>query len=223
VRAHCPVVPRAETSEVFSSPRSEVFKELEYDTASLVDAYLKVNEYLGVVLAHLILMKHVISTELFTLTYGEIVSQVVKDCEDLPQANDALKLIGKNIGSRLVDEYFAKEKSSRPCRSHKETIEVIATKALPYFIGVSAKVEDYSEAIEKKEGRKFQVISSKLSIEDNLILANVELPAFLSVLEYQNILSGGLEGCLETLGYEARSQVLADSLKNGGKASVFGL
>ena len=49
-----------------------------------------------------------VSAELFTLTYGAIVTQLVADYEDEHEVNAQLLKLGKSIGVRLVDELLAK-------------------------------------------------------------------------------------------------------------------
>ncbi len=49
-----------------------------------------------------------INSELFTLTYGSLVAQLVKDYEDMEEVNKQLERMGYNIGQRLIDEYLAK-------------------------------------------------------------------------------------------------------------------
>ena len=49
-----------------------------------------------------------VNSDLFTLTYGAFVSQLVKDYENLDEVNARLEKIGFNIGQRVIDEYLAK-------------------------------------------------------------------------------------------------------------------
>jgi hypothetical protein len=49
-----------------------------------------------------------VSSELFVLTYGAVVAQLVKDCPNIEAVNHQLDLMGYNIGVRLVDEFMAK-------------------------------------------------------------------------------------------------------------------
>ena len=48
------------------------------------------------------------NSELFTLTYGVLVNQLISDYEDIQTVNDQLEKMGWNIGVRLIDEYFSK-------------------------------------------------------------------------------------------------------------------
>ena len=48
-----------------------------------------------------------IPSEVLGALYGGIVRQLVADMENEQQVNAQLRKFGKNIGSRLVDEYLA--------------------------------------------------------------------------------------------------------------------
>ncbi|KAF6260821.1 NO signaling/Golgi transport ligand-binding domain-containing protein [Scenedesmus sp. NREL 46B-D3] len=54
-----------------------------------------------------------INAEIFTLTYGSLVRQLIADFEDLDEVNKQLEKMGYNIGVRLVDEFLAKSKQGR--------------------------------------------------------------------------------------------------------------
>lgn len=46
--------------------------------------------------------------ELFTLTYGALVSQLIKDHEKDEDVNKQLDKIGYNIGVRLIEDFLAR-------------------------------------------------------------------------------------------------------------------
>jgi len=48
------------------------------------------------------------NTELFALTYGAIVTEIITDSQTVQEVNDRLESMGYNIGVRLIDEYHAK-------------------------------------------------------------------------------------------------------------------
>jgi hypothetical protein len=49
-----------------------------------------------------------VNSEIFTLTYGALVMQLIRDFEDVNEVNIQLEKIGYNIGIRLIDELLAK-------------------------------------------------------------------------------------------------------------------
>ena len=54
-----------------------------------------------------------IQSELFTLTYGVLVAQLLEDIEDTSLINTKLDKIGYNIGVRLVDDIFSRNLNLR--------------------------------------------------------------------------------------------------------------
>ena len=54
-----------------------------------------------------------VNAELFALTHGAFVRQILRDREDDVEAtNGALERIGRSIGARIIEEYLAKTNAS---------------------------------------------------------------------------------------------------------------
>ncbi|PNY17432.1 trafficking protein particle complex subunit 3-like protein [Trifolium pratense] len=73
-----------------------------------------------------------VNAELFTLTYGAIVRQLLTDLEEVEEVNKQLDQMGYNIGIRLIDEFLAKSNVSR-CVDFRETADVIAKVKKDFF------------------------------------------------------------------------------------------
>ncbi|KAL6553424.1 hypothetical protein OROGR_007266 [Orobanche gracilis] len=127
-----------------------------------------------------------VNAELFTLTYGAIVRQLLTDLEEVEEVNKQLDQMGYNIGVRLVDEFLAKANVSR-CIDFRETAEVIAKVGFKMFLGVTASVTNCDP-----EGTTCSLI-----LEDIPLVDFVELPDTCQGLHYCNILSGVVRGALE--------------------------
>ncbi|XP_071905357.1 uncharacterized protein [Coffea arabica] len=127
-----------------------------------------------------------VNAELFTLTYGAIVRQLLTDLEEVEEVNKQLDQMGYNIGIRLIDEFLAKSNVSR-CVDFKETAEVIAKVGFKMFLGVTATVTNWDA-----EGT-----TCSLVLEDNPLVDFVELPDTCQGLYYCNVLSGVIRGALE--------------------------
>lgn len=65
------------------------------------------------------------SGELFSLTYGALVAQLVRDYEKDEDINQQLDKMGYNIGVRLIEDFFARSQQGR-CHDLKETADVLA-------------------------------------------------------------------------------------------------
>lgn len=124
------------------------------------------------------------NAELFTLTYGAIVQQILKDYEDVDATNEQLEKMGYNIGIRLIDEFLAKAGVGQ-CGNFAETADVIAKVGFKMFLGVTAEVVGAS-------ANEFT-----LQFADNPLADFVELPEQYSTLAYSNMLCGVLRGALE--------------------------
>eukprot|EP01102_Stenamoeba_stenopodia_P021872 TRINITY_DN892_c0_g1_i4.p1 TRINITY_DN892_c0_g1~~TRINITY_DN892_c0_g1_i4.p1 ORF type:complete len:186 (-),score=47.62 TRINITY_DN892_c0_g1_i4:79-636(-) len=127
-----------------------------------------------------------INAELFSLTYGAIVAQLIKDYEDVNEVNKQLEKMGYNIGMRLIDEFLARSGATR-CHTLKETAEAIAKVGFKMFLGVTAQVTSWSP-----DEKEFSLV-----LDDNPLTDFVELPEGFSALYYSNILCGVIRGALE--------------------------
>ncbi|KAH0671468.1 hypothetical protein KY290_026047 [Solanum tuberosum] len=143
-----------------------------------------------------------VNAELFTLTYGAIVRQLLTDLEEVDEVNKQLDQMGYNIGIRLIDEFLAKSNVSR-CVDFKETAEVIAKVGLKMFLGITATVTNWDV-----EGTTCSLI-----LEDNPLVDFVELPDTCQGLYYCNILSGVVRGALEMVSMKTEVTWLRDMLR----------
>jgi len=143
-----------------------------------------------------------VSSELFTLTYGSIVAQLVKDYEDVNEVNKQLEKMGYNIGLRLIDEFLAKSGVGR-CADFKETAEVVAKVGFKMFLGVNAQVLNWNS-----DGTEFSII-----LEENPLADFVELPDSLQNLVYSNMLCGVIRGALEMVQMKVDVKFVRDTLK----------
>lgn len=64
------------------------------------------------------------NSELLTLTYGALVSQMLKEIENPDDVNKQLERIGYNMGVRLIEDFLARTTSNR-CLEMRETADKI--------------------------------------------------------------------------------------------------
>ncbi|KAI8926779.1 NO signaling/Golgi transport ligand-binding domain-containing protein [Entophlyctis helioformis] len=145
-----------------------------------------------------------IGAELFTMTYGSFVAQLVKDYEDYGEVNKQLDKMGYNMGMRLIDDYLAKTGTGK-CSDFRETAESISKFGFKIFLGVSPTVTNWSQ-----DGKEFSLI-----LDDNPLAEFVELPdaAIASDLWYSNILTGVLRGALEMVLMQVDVWFVSDVLR----------
>ena len=111
------------------------------------------------------------SAELFALTYGSLVTELIRDYEDVAEVNSQLDRIGHSIGIRCVDEFLAKAEVGGVhvprCEGLRETADVVARIGFRMFLGVNAEVGNFSP-----DGSGFS-----LFLHDNPLSIFVELPS----------------------------------------------
>ncbi|EOD09093.1 trafficking protein particle complex 3 [Emiliania huxleyi CCMP1516] len=140
-----------------------------------------------------------VSAELFSLTYGAVVTQLLKDYEDVAAANVQLEKMGYNMGVRMVDELLAKA-SLAQCASFSETAEVVAKVGFKMFLGVNVEVAAATSS------------EFRLLLSENPLAEFVELPEECSKLEYSGLLCGVLRGALEMVQMRVECSLLRDTL-----------
>ncbi|XP_054079836.1 trafficking protein particle complex subunit 3 isoform X1 [Rissa tridactyla] len=126
------------------------------------------------------------NSELFTLTYGALVTQLCKDYENDEDVNKQLDKMGYNIGVRLIEDFLARSNVGR-CHDFRETADVIAKIAFKMYLGITPSITNWSPG-----GDEFSLI-----LENNPLVDFVELPDNHSSLIYSNLLCGVLRGALE--------------------------
>lgn len=119
------------------------------------------------------------------MTYGSLVSQLLKDYENVEDVNKQLDRMGYNIGLRLIEDFLAKTSSPR-CLDFKDVAEKIQT-AFKMYLSVSTTISNWSTANDE-----FSIL-----IDSNPLTDFVELPDNLTNLKYCNMLCGVIRGALE--------------------------
>ncbi|XP_023438499.1 trafficking protein particle complex subunit 3 isoform X2 [Dasypus novemcinctus] len=149
------------------------------------------------------------SSELFTLTYGALVTQLCKDYENDEDVNKQLDKMGYNIGVRLIEDFLARSNVGR-CHDFRETADVIAKVAFKMYLGITPGITNWSPA-----GDEFSLI-----LENNPLVDFVELPDNHSSLIYSNLLCGVLRGALEMVQMAVEAKFVQDTLKGDGVTEI---
>ncbi|KAI8341403.1 NO signaling/Golgi transport ligand-binding domain-containing protein [Chlamydoabsidia padenii] len=145
-----------------------------------------------------------INAELFTLTYGSMLIQLVKDYEDYNEVNKQLEKMGYNIGQRLIEDFLARSGISR-CSDLRETAEAIAKVGFKLFLNISPNVTNWSP-----DFKEFSLV-----FDENPLADYVELPveALEGGLWYSNIYCGVLRGALEMVQMQVDTNFVSDTLR----------
>lgn len=151
-----------------------------------------------------------INSEIFTLTYGSIVRQLITDLEDMEEVNKQLDTMGYNIGIRLIDEFLAKSKTTK-CVDFRDTADKVARVGFRMFLNTSATVSSWSA----------DSTACNLVLDDNPLVDFVELPENCSALKYCNVLCGVIRGALEMVNIKVECSIVKDSLKGQDSTELY--
>lgn len=142
------------------------------------------------------------NAELFTLTYGVLVTQLLKDYENVDKVNGLLDKMGFNIGTRLVDELLAKAELPNACATFKDAADVVAKVGFKMFLGINADATDWNK----------EYTSTTIVIYNNPLTDFVELPDGYEKLKYCNIFCGVIRGALEQVRMMVSAEIIKDTL-----------
>ncbi|KRY39312.1 T-complex protein 1 subunit alpha [Trichinella spiralis] len=146
-----------------------------------------------------------INSELFSMTYGALVLQLLDDFDRDEEVNMHLDKIGYNIGLRIIDDFFSKNPNVGKCGDLKEVSEMVA-RGLKIYLGITATVSNWSPGMDE----------FSLLFEANPLAEFVELPSEdHKNLQYSQAICGALRGALEMVHLEVSATFLQDQLRSG--------
>jgi len=145
-----------------------------------------------------------ITQELFTLTYGAFVAQILNDYEHADEVNKQLDKIGYNIGVRLIDDFLSRNPNVTRCQDFRDTAEVLSKQGFKTYLGISPTVTNWSPANDE----------FSLLIEGNPLTEFVELPEGQGQkLSYNQMICGAIRGALDMVQLEVECRFVQDQLK----------
>ncbi|KAL7337682.1 transport protein particle complex subunit [Rhodotorula toruloides] len=176
-----------------------------------------------------------INAELFTLTYGALVVQLVKDYEDYEEVNKQLDKMGYNIGVRLIEDFLARTGLAR-CRDFSEVGETMA-KVCPFslppflrstgsyrmqvafrsFLSITPTLVHHPAQPPSQPQPAFSLI-----FDENPLTDFVELPeeAVEGGLVYAKILEGVIRGAMEMVQTSVEAKIVSDALRGDEKTEL---
>lgn len=133
------------------------------------------------------------NSELLTLTYGALVTQILRDFENVDDVNKQLERIGYNMGVRLIEDFLSRTAANR-CLDMRETADKIQM-AFRMYLNVQPSISNWTSANDE----------FSLVFDNNPLAEFVELPSDIVNLRYSNILCGCIRGALEMVQLEVQS------------------
>jgi hypothetical protein len=142
-----------------------------------------------------------VSVELFALSYGSLVRAIVKETNNIEDANAKLQKIGSSIGNRIADDIVVHCENTR-FRTLAQAGAMLVDYAFKTYLGITATIVESSE--------------SKLIIrlgENNPVTRFVIIPPESEGLIYLMPLLGAMKAVLGMLHYSVDVTLKADRLQ----------
>uniref|UniRef100_A0A0K8TTF7 Trafficking protein particle complex subunit n=1 Tax=Tabanus bromius TaxID=304241 RepID=A0A0K8TTF7_TABBR len=149
-----------------------------------------------------------VNSELLTLTYGSLVSQMLRDFENIDDVNKQLERIGYNMGMRLIEDFLSRTSSPR-CLEMRDTADKVQ-QAFRMYLNVQPTISNWSAA-----GDEYSLI-----FDNNPLTEFVELPPDMTNLRYCGILCGCIRGALEMVQLEVQCWFVQDQLKGDNNTEI---
>lgn len=153
-----------------------------------------------------------VSYELFTLTYGAFVAQLVKDYENCEEVNKQLDQIGYNMGVRMIEDFLSRSPQVNRCSDLRETADVLSKQAFKMFLGITPSVANWNQTLDE----------FSLVFETNPLTEFVELPedGRLNDLCYSQVICGAIRGALEMVQLKVECNVKAEQLRGDNVTEI---
>ncbi|KAG9391098.1 Transport protein particle (TRAPP) component [Carpediemonas membranifera] len=150
-----------------------------------------------------------VHSEIFTMTYGAIVTTLVEDLDNVDEVNAQLDKMGHNIGERLVDELLAKT-GLNPQPDMRYVMEIVTRVGFRIYLGITPTLSNWNA----------DSTTVTLSFRDSALSDWVELPHTLDDLSYFQLVCGVIRGALEMLGMKVKCTITADKLKGAQTTDI---
>ncbi|GAA5830844.1 hypothetical protein JCM5353_000586 [Sporobolomyces roseus] len=156
-----------------------------------------------------------LNAELFSLTYGALVVQLVKDYEDYQEVNKQLDKMGYNIGVRLIEDFLARTGLGR-CKDFAEVGEVMSKVAFRSLLSITPTLVHHPVSPTQPQP------AFSLIFDENPLTDFVELPqeAVDGGLSYIKILEGVIRGALEMIQTSVEAKIVSDALRGDEKTEL---
>ena len=159
-----------------------------------------------------------IDCELLVMTYGSLVTQLLADHPtDICLVNKQLDSMGRNIGSRLIDEFLAR--SSHKCTGFKDVSESVRS-AFTMFLGISPTITHSLPPPPTANSALVEPKMFSVVFDENPLAEFVELPESAAGLWFSNVYCGVIRGALEQLNIVVECVFVSDVLNGDATTEI---
>lgn len=148
------------------------------------------------------------NAELLTLTYGALVTQMLRDFENVEDVNKQLERLGYNMGMRLIEDFLSKTNATR-CLDMRETADKVQS-AFRMYLNIQPTIGNWAAS-----GDEFSLL-----FDNSPLTEFVELPSDMTNLRYSGIICGCIRGALEMVQLEVQCWFVQDQLKGDSTTEV---
>ena len=142
-----------------------------------------------------------VNTELFTLSYGSLVRSIVKETNNIEDANSKLAKIGTNIGNRITDDFVVNYEKTR-FKNLREACDSLVEYFLKHYFGINSSITESSEN------------RCVIRFGDNAISRYVKIPAEYDGLVYLQPILSSIKTTLSLLHFNVEVNMIHDMLRS---------
>ena len=148
-----------------------------------------------------------VNVELFSLTYGSLVRSIVKETNNIDDANAKLAKIGVNIGNRITDDFVVHAEKCR-FKNLREACQMLVDYSFKQYLGITATLAEQSDS------------RCLITFSDNPITRYVVIPQVYQGLIYLMPLLSAIKKSLELLHYSVEVNLIQDMLHGGSSNDI---
>jgi hypothetical protein len=144
-----------------------------------------------------------VNVELFALSYGSLVRAIVKETNNIEEANVKLGKIGVSMGTRITDDIVVHLKGNCNFKNARELVDKLIIDGFRKYLGVTATVVGNAEP------------AITIRLQDCPVTRYVTIPRECEGLVYLQPLISAIKTICEKLHYSTEVRLTSDSLKPG--------
>jgi hypothetical protein len=149
-----------------------------------------------------------VNVELFALSYGSLVRAIVKETNNVEDANAKLAKIGVSIGNRMTDDIVVYLKGNCNFKNLRELCDKLIVDSFKKYLGIAAQVATCNETV------------ATIRLLDNPVTRYVTIPHEYEGLVYLQPLVSAIKTICSMMHYNTDVRILNDTLKGAVNTDI---